>query len=135
MLPILRSETVRYAPAMSEWTGLPWFHMNCPGCGINGAVVVPARALCIDCIESRVFADTPERGFWLYRLWRDRRLVYVGVTRNPRRRLREHWNRWFGVFDNVSWEECADEFDMLSREAHAIAMEYPAFNVDHPEAR
>ncbi len=75
-------------------------------------------------------------GFWLYRLWDERgRLLYVGVTRHPTKRLAAHRRKWGEVIAAVTWEERADVRDMLDAEATAIENECPALNVMHPTIR
>lgn len=114
-------------------TKRPYFRVCCRDCGARGLVSgFDPPSECYDCIERRVF-DVPDCGFWVYRLWGiDSRLLYVGLTRNPKARINAHWNRWGPNIQLVTWEECDDEFDMLAREAHAINSEYPAFNIHHP---
>lgn len=131
-LPMLRSETIRPADVVSRILGRPTFHSTCPGCQLPTLLLAPIRALCVECVEAKV-KDTPAKGYWLYRLFGGGRLLYVGVTRTPRRRMSSHWRRWGAHIDDVTWEECADERDMLRREAEAIRTEHPAFNVLHPE--
>lgn len=77
--------------------------------------------------------DSQNRGFWLYRLWAgDGRLLYVGVTRNPRARLKAHKHKWGAIIESCTWEERTDAGDMLEAEARAISTEHPALNIDHP---
>lgn len=117
-----------------DFPGLPAWRFYCPQCRRCVIFMVPLRRECMDCVERRVVESAPGRGYWLYRLWLHQRLVYVGVTRNPRSRIRAHWRRWGGsLFGSVTWESCDSERDMLNREAVAIANEYPALNIDHPE--
>lgn len=114
--------------------GYPLFRGWCPGCGMPGVGFQPGPSeICGECTRKRTLADAPDRGYWLYRIWRDDRLLYVGVTVNPRARLRSHWRRWWGFITDVTWEECEDELDMLKREARAIGTENPAFNDQHPD--
>lgn len=114
---------------------LPRYQVTCRGCELPAISPVPlSRPLCMMCTLNRFLADAPRKGFWLYRLWsKDDRLLYVGITRHPRARLRSHWWKWHRVLDHSTWEECLDELDMLDREARAIDSEYPALNFAHPE--
>lgn len=97
----------------------------------------PSGGDCPDCIEARIAAAAPRcKGHWLYRLFDRRgRLLYVGVTRNPRARLRSHLRRWSPLVQGALWERRRDGADLLAAEAEAIDREYPALNVVHHEGR
>lgn len=72
----------------------------------------------------------PVRGFHLYRLWgADDRLLYVGVSRALRGRLRTHHRTWPGMIHRTTWEEHESAESMLAAETKAIAEELPALNV------
>ena len=72
---------------------------------------------------------------WLYRLYDDGgRLLYIGITRNLEARLRSHRRRLGDLLAHHTVEQYPDRATALQAEARAIEEEYPAFNVDHPEA-
>lgn len=81
-----------------------------------------------------------ERTQYLYRL-RDAagRLLYVGVTWNPRARMAEHrrYNSvWFAAVDDVSMTEYATRHEAERAERDAITRERPAMNfMDSAEHR
>jgi predicted GIY-YIG superfamily endonuclease len=45
-----------------------------------------------------------QRGTYLYRLYRDGYVVYIGITNDPDRREREHWDEG-KVFDDLVYED------------------------------
>lgn len=72
----------------------------------------------------------PGRGF-VYRFYGDDGvLLYVGKTRNPRHRMRNHAAdpRWYDIIRRVTWEEF-DGREVSSREAQAIRDEQPLYNI------
>lgn len=73
----------------------------------------------------------PVRGCHLYRLWDDEdRLVYVGVSRCLRSRLRAHRRTWdTTVWARATWEEHPDVPSMFAAEREAIANEAPPLNI------
>lgn len=85
-------------------------------------------------LRTRPEVPLPETDrFWLYRLFdKTHRLLYVGITANPRARLRQHRQRYGDLLDHWSVDEYADREAVLAAEAAAIQDEAPAFNVQHP---
>jgi predicted GIY-YIG superfamily endonuclease len=75
----------------------------------------------------------PLRPYWLYRcLDRNDTLLYVGIARDPARRLREHAGSksWFGYvaqLDVAAWSWVSRE-DAEKAEQEAIKTELPLFN-------
>lgn len=67
----------------------------------------------------------------LYRLWGpDGRLVYIGVTRCLKARLKAHRKRWDEkVWGWATWAEYPDAASMLAAERRAIADEAPPLNI------
>lgn len=64
---------------------------------------------------------------WLYCLYSGEELVYVGITGQPRRRLREHKNRLRSV-SRASWQRFPDRRSAATAEAALIRAEKPAHN-------
>ncbi|WP_329616440.1 GIY-YIG nuclease family protein [Streptomyces brevispora] len=80
--------------------------------------------------------EPPERTA-LYRLYdADGSLLYVGVTRDPKRRFRDHRGkkRWWGEVSSHSIEWVDIESHALQMEVQAIVMESPKYNVRSTEA-
>ena len=77
----------------------------------------------------------------LYRIYSQPRndhklLLYVGITNNLQRRLKQHRinQAWWHLVDSVVYEEFPDEWDARIAEYTAIGEEWPIFNrADHPD--
>ena len=81
------------------------------------------------CSCPKPIAQPPSEGFHLYRLFaEDNRLLYVGVSRNLRARLRRHQANWGDLIARVEWEEHENAEQMLHAERKAVAEEMPALN-------
>jgi hypothetical protein len=79
--------------------------------------------------EANEAPELPSSGHVLYRLWAaDGRLLYVGVSRRPRARIRSHHRKWGDLIAKVTWESHPDERSMLAAERQAIRDEHPALN-------
>ena len=69
------------------------------------------------------------RGFFVYCLWDDDEVIYVGQSRNLCARLGTHMqDDRFGSVDNVSYVQCANAQEMCSLEAFLIARWQPISN-------
>jgi predicted GIY-YIG superfamily endonuclease len=79
-------------------------------------------------------AGHPEpRSYCLYRHYdQDGKLLYVGVTDDPARRLQEHLrdSRWRGKIASVSVQRCTSQQEAVAAERSAILNEYPIWNKD-----
>ena len=74
-------------------------------------------------------SSIPNNGNHVYRLWQsDGRLLYVGVSKRLRDRLKSHERRWGDMWDHATWDSYPDERSMLEAEADAIIEELPALN-------
>ena len=76
------------------------------------------------------------RWFYLYRLWADEVLLYVGVTGDVHRRLAQHRRRqpWGTEVTHVSAQRFAYLDLALEAERVAVLTESPVHNVRHTEA-
>lgn len=83
-----------------------------------------------------VLAMDHARWFYLYRLWADEALLYVGVTGNVYRRLLQHRRRqpWGHDITHVSAQRFAYLDLALEAERVAVLAERPLHNVRHTEA-
>lgn len=71
---------------------------------------------------------------WVYVLRAPRRVVlYVGVTSNPRRRMREHRasKPWWHKVAQVGWMEFPTRAAALAAESYLIGWLRPPYNVAH----
>lgn len=71
------------------------------------------------------------KAYVLYRHYdRQGKLLYVGMTCDPSRRLEQYQRaRWFSSLRAVSLEKCQSKEDALEREAKAIRLEHPRYNI------
>jgi predicted GIY-YIG superfamily endonuclease len=84
-------------------------------------------------IEGRADPVFLYESFWLYRLWTaSGRLMYVGVTVNPRARIDAHQRTFGDMLHHSTWVEYETREESLDAEAAAIRDESPAFNHAHP---
>lgn len=68
---------------------------------------------------------------YLYRLWSDRELLYVGETNDITRRLREHSKdkAWWPEVRGHTHEPFFNESEAVAAEGHAIKTESPKYNI------
>lgn len=64
--------------------------------------------------------------YWLHGA--NDRLLYVGITRNLRGRMRAHGRAWGDVIERIEYEEYPDHRSVLAAEAAEIAEKCPPFN-------
>jgi predicted GIY-YIG superfamily endonuclease len=76
------------------------------------------------------FVDLPSREWGVYRIYsRDDTLVYVGMTGQPRKRLRSHMRRFGDRFATYTWTPAASAAHAASLESSAIRSESPTDNI------
>lgn len=76
------------------------------------------------------FVNLPSREWGVYRIYsRDDTLVYVGMTGQPRKRLRSHMRRFGDRFATYSWTPAASAAHAASLESTAIRHEAPTDNI------
>jgi predicted GIY-YIG superfamily endonuclease len=71
--------------------------------------------------------------YFVYRHYdEDGKLLYVGVTDEPARRLQEHMrdSRWRGKIVKVDSQRCASKQEAIAAENAAIRKEHPIWNKD-----
>ena len=71
----------------------------------------------------------------LYRCFnRRKRLLYVGMTTDPRTRFKTHKTTklWWKYVDHITLEEFLNRADLVTAEANAIQNEKPQFNIAVP---
>jgi predicted GIY-YIG superfamily endonuclease len=73
----------------------------------------------------------------VYRIWRRRKLLYVGVSNSWPRRLSEHQaaKAWFKDATRVTLKSYPDRAAALDAERHAIETKRPLFNIQHNRDR
>lgn len=71
------------------------------------------------------------KSYVLYRHFdRQGKLLYVGITCDPSRRLSQYQRaRWFAALRAVSLEKCKTKEEALEQEARAIRLEHPLYNI------
>lgn len=72
------------------------------------------------------------RPHFVYELWSATTCFYIGMTRTPERRLRDHERAqaFWPLVTDVQVTEYADAFSALSAESARIYMERPANNIE-----
>lgn len=90
---------------------------------------------CVHTDDPHHLAAVPDRGYFVYRLYdADDRLLYVGMSRRVRSRLREHYASRGGYVDHHNLTECANEAEMVALERLWIQSMHPPLNdVDNGE--
>jgi excinuclease UvrABC nuclease subunit len=87
----------------------------CPHCG--GEIDLAAGPL-------------PKRAWGVYQLIDPSgRVIYVGMTGTPRRRLRDHMREFGTRIDRVHWERVESRVDALDLETRRIAELRPPLNI------
>lgn len=66
----------------------------------------------------------------IYRHWQGERLLYIGITGNPKQRLEQHKAKsvWAGQITRVDVQWLASRDDAIAAERDAIKAENPLFN-------
>src|SRR5215813_7760844 len=70
----------------------------------------------------------------VYQFRSDTELLYVGYTRRPDQRLRQHKHEkpWWPEVTDIRWEEFATEGEARQREKELWAAEHPKYNQMSP---
>lgn len=77
-----------------------------------------------------LFTRIPSRDWGVYRIYdRDGVLIYVGMSGQPRKRLRRHVARFGQRFHTYTWTPATSEHDAGEMESAAIHGENPVENI------
>lgn len=86
-----------------------------------------------------ILAETPDTTpMTLYRCYgADGSLLYIGITNDFDRRMRNHRNksRWFGLVDRTEEQKVIGRYTAQHLEERAIKAEKPAYNRQHNGGR
>jgi predicted GIY-YIG superfamily endonuclease len=80
--------------------------------------------------KRRTMAEIAADPHWVYRFWKDERLLYVGCTHDFGRRMQDHFTAksWFQEVNKITLAWYPDKSLASAAEQEAIREEKPEFN-------
>lgn len=90
------------------------------------------RKFCDDSCKGRARTQRRLRaGCWVYHVYSEDGLIYVGRTIDPQRRMYAHKSQseWWDQATRLSWRHFPSEADASTFEGRAIRIDQPVFNM------